>query len=46
MFHVSAERPLWHAIHSDTHRFSVGWIVRPWSPSVAAAAIVKQLLRR
>jgi hypothetical protein len=39
-FAVAAERDrlLWHAIHSDTDRFSIGWIARPWSPRAAAAA--------
>ena len=31
-FRVTAEAPLWHAIRSETDRFSLGWIVRPWSP--------------
>jgi hypothetical protein len=43
LFEVSAERPLWHAIYSDTHRFSLGWFVRPWSIGTAVAARVKQL---
>lgn len=45
-FEVSAERPFWHAIASDTHRFSVGWHVRPWSLRDAAAARVKHLFGR
>lgn len=36
LFRVSAERPLWHAVYSETDRFSLGYMVRPWSPRVAA----------
>jgi hypothetical protein len=43
LFEVSSDRPLWHAIHSDTHRFSIGWFVRPWSLRGAVAAGVKRL---
>ncbi len=45
-FEVSAERLFWHAIASDTHRFSVGWHVRPWSLRAATTARVKHLLGR
>jgi hypothetical protein len=43
LFEVSSDRPLWHSIHSDTHRFSIGWFVRPWSLGGAVAAGVKRL---
>jgi hypothetical protein len=29
LFAVRADRPLWHAIYSDTHRFSLGYLIRP-----------------
>lgn len=29
MFLISADRPLWHTIHSDTHRFSLGYKIQP-----------------
>ncbi|HEY7530217.1 MAG TPA: hypothetical protein VIC56_06035 [Gemmatimonadota bacterium] len=29
LFEIRADRPLWHAIRSDTHRFSLGYVVRP-----------------
>jgi hypothetical protein len=45
-FEVSAERLFWHAIASDTHRFSVGWMVRPWSLRNAARAGVARLRAR
>jgi len=45
-FEVSAERLFWHAIASDTHRFSVGWVVRPWSLREAGRAAVKNMLGR
>jgi len=44
LFEVSPERPLWHAVASDTHRHSIGWIVRPWSRRDAAALAVKRTL--
>jgi hypothetical protein len=31
VFRVSREKPIWHAVYSQTHRFSLGYIVRPWS---------------
>jgi hypothetical protein len=43
LFEVSGDRPLWHAIHSDTHRFSIGWFVRPWSLRNALDAGVKRI---
>lgn len=45
-FVISAEQPFWHAIASETHRFSVGWHVRPWSLRDALVARVKQLRPR
>jgi len=44
LFEVSPERPLWHAVASDTNRHSIGWIVRPWSLRDAAALAVKRTL--
>lgn len=38
LFRVDRQRPLWHAVYSDTHRFSFGYRVRPWS--------LKRALRR
>jgi hypothetical protein len=43
LFEISRDRPLWHAIRSETHRFSVGWFVRPWSLRNALAAGVKRV---
>lgn len=31
LFLVTAERPLWHAVYAGGDRYSVGWIVQPWS---------------
>jgi hypothetical protein len=45
-FEVSSERPLWHAIYSDTHRFSVGWLVRPRSLRTATVAHARQIAER
>ena len=38
LFRVDRRRPLWHAIYSDTDRFSFGYRLRPWS--------LKRALRR
>jgi hypothetical protein len=38
LFRVDRRRPLWHAIYSDTQRFSFGYRLRPWS--------LKRALRR
>ena len=29
LFRVETQRPLWHAIYSNTHRFSIGYRIRP-----------------
>lgn len=42
-FVISRERPLWHTIASDTHRFSIGWHVRPWSLRDALAQRLERL---
>lgn len=44
LFEVHPERRLWHAVASDTHRFSIGWIVRPWSLRDAASRAVQRAL--
>ena len=31
LFEVNPARPLWHAVWSETDRFSFGYVVRPWS---------------
>lgn len=31
MFHVTAREPFWHAVYSETDRFSFGYLVMPWS---------------
>lgn len=46
LFEVRAERHFWHAIYSATDRFSVGWMVRPWSLRNAAAATAERLAAR
>jgi hypothetical protein len=44
LFEVAPGRKLWHAVASDTHRFSIGWIVKPWSLRDAASLAVKRAL--
>lgn len=44
LFEVAHERRLWHAVASDTHRYSIGWIVKPWSLRDAASLAVKRAL--
>ena len=46
LFEIGEQRHLWHAIYSETHRFSVGWYVRPWSMRTAAKAHAKRILGR
>ncbi|HXE80381.1 MAG TPA: hypothetical protein VNK41_06500 [Vicinamibacterales bacterium] len=31
LFRVSAEQLLWHCVYAETDRFSLGYLVRPWS---------------
>ena len=37
LFEVDPARPLWHAVWSETDRFSFGYVVRPWSLRHAVA---------
>lgn len=46
LFEVSAARPLWHSVASATHRFSIGWILQPWSLRYATSLRVKRALER
>lgn len=32
LFLVTPAKPLWHAIYSDTNRFSLGYRIHPWRP--------------
>lgn len=45
LFEVSSTRPFWHAIYSDTHRFSIGWQVRPRSATALLRAALERLRR-
>lgn len=31
LFRVSSETLLWHAVYSETNRFSIGYIIQPWT---------------
>lgn len=44
LFEVSKERHLWHAIYSETDRYSFGYMVRPWSPRVAVIRALRPWL--
>jgi len=44
LFEVSPERRLWHAVASATHRFSIGWIVKPWTLRDATSRTVQRAL--
>lgn len=53
LFRVGADRKLWHAIHSQTHRFSLGYLIRRetrWEKAIRrlarAAARARKGLRR
>jgi hypothetical protein len=41
LFHVTRDRPLWHAVYSDTNRFSLGYRVHPWRPLKRLARKIK-----
>jgi hypothetical protein len=45
-FRIDPELPFWHAIYSNTNRFSFGYIVYPHRPLRAFAGRVKRLLAR
>ena len=45
LFRVGSE-PLWHAIYSETDRFSFGFLVKPWSLSEVLRHRAHQLRRR
>ena len=45
-FRVDPEVPIWHAVYSDTHRFSIGFIVYPHRPLRAILGRIKQVARR
>ena len=46
LFRVGDEQPLWHCVYSETDRFSFGFLIRPWSVSVALRSYAYQLRRR
>lgn len=31
LFEVRSDKPVWHAIYSETNRFSLGYVIYPWS---------------
>lgn len=44
LFLVDRDTPLWHAIYSDTNRFSLGYRVHPWRPlKIIVRGIKKRL---
>jgi hypothetical protein len=43
LFEITPARPLWHAIHSQTHRFSIGYRV---TPALSLAARLQRKLAR
>ena len=46
MFEIRADRPLWHAIRSDTHRFSLGYVVHPTTRAARLRRGLRRLLGR
>jgi len=38
LFRISSETPLWHAVHSDTDRFSFGYMIRKRQPQQSIMA--------
>jgi hypothetical protein len=45
-FRIDPDLPFWHAIYSDTNRFSFGYIVYPHRPLHAFVSRIKRLLGR
>ena len=45
LFEIRADTPLWHAVYSETHRFSVGYVVYRDSFPIWAAWKLKQAIR-
>jgi hypothetical protein len=45
LFEVRADRPLWHAVNSDTHRFSLGYVVYPNSFQARVRGKLRQLFK-
>ena len=45
IFRISRDKPLWHAIYSDTHRFSMGYMVFQESRLTRALNKLKRLFR-
>ncbi len=46
LFRITRDAPLWHAVHADTHRFSMGYRVIRETPSTRVLRRVRRLLRR
>jgi hypothetical protein len=46
IFRIDPARPLWHAVYSETNRFSFGFIVRPWSAGAEARLWARRIRRR
>jgi len=46
LFRIHHERPLWHAVYSDTHRFSLGYLVTRRSARSRFLGRVRRALRR
>ncbi|MGH7230648.1 MAG: hypothetical protein ACREJU_04730 [Nitrospiraceae bacterium] len=44
LFEVRSDKPLWHAIYSETHRFSVGYVIYPRSFGAWAGDKLKRAL--
>jgi hypothetical protein len=42
LFLVSRDRVLWHSIYSETNRFSLGYMVHPWSAKRAAIRLARR----
>ena len=43
LFAIRADKPLWHAIYSETHRFSLGYMIYPFSVRTMIARQFKRL---
>lgn len=44
LFHANSDNPLWHAVYSETNRFSLGYRVHPWRPVKSISRGIKSRL--
>jgi len=46
IFRITGEQPIWHAVYSDTNRFSFGYMVHQQPPANRLSGLFRKLLKR